>query len=120
MPVNAEDVAVALRAAGIDAEVADHNGVKLVTLNPGDASTFLDLLTGGGQQGEHHDIIRRFAHTCPHDDGDEHEDGNEHGNLAWCRWCGWTGEEDDWPDAYEEHNINCLWATANRWTRRYP
>lgn len=112
-PVDAEAVAATLRAAGIDAVAVAGDSGPVVTLNPGDASTFLDLLTGGGRQGEHHDIISRFAGTCPHDDGDDN------GNLESCRYCGWTGEDDDWPDADEEHSDNCLWATANRWTRRH-
>lgn len=109
MPVDAEAVAMTLRAAGIDAVTAVGDSGPVVTLNPGDASTFLDLLTGGTQPGEHHQIIHQFANACPHGD---HDDGE-------CQWCGWSGDDDEWPDAEEEHSSTCLWATANRWNRRH-
>jgi hypothetical protein len=114
VPVNAEDVAVTLRAAGIDAVTTTGDSGPVVTLNPGDATTFLDLLTGGGRQGEHHQIIAAFANTCPHYGNDDDESNNEQ-----CRYCGWAGTDDEWPTAEEEHSHNCPWATANRWHRRH-
>jgi len=110
MPVDAEAVAVTLRAAGIDAVTSNGDGGPVVTLNPGDASTFLDLLTRGGRQSEHHQIIRELADTCPHGNAGADDE---------CRYCGGTGESDDWPGAEDEHSDSCLWVVANRWTRRH-
>jgi hypothetical protein len=109
MPTEAEAVAEMLRAAGIDAVAATDSNGPVVTLNPGDATTFLEY-TGTGppmRTSEAAEIISSFAATCPHSSEDE------------CHWCGYTGSLDRWPAADGEHNNTCLWARANKWARRH-
>lgn len=107
MAGEAATVTEGLRAAGVDADIFIDTTGPMVTFNPGDASTFLELLGGDTASSEAGEIVAGLARCCPHSE-------------QRCRLCNWLGASHGWPIVLTEHASSCPWLRAKNWVRRHP